>query len=67
MSIIIEARSVRRNDVADVPLEASEEIIQQLAARGNVASTIEVIETMEEFSPQEVADIYSGHCVDDKD
>lgn len=67
MSIKFGSLKVRRNDVADVPLEASEEIIQQLASRGYVASTINVIETMEEFSPQEVADIYSGHFVDDKD
>jgi len=67
MSIKPAALKVRRNDVADVPLEASEEIVQQLASRGNLEATIEVIETMEEFSPQKVADIYSGHFVNDEE
>ena len=51
--------TVVRSDSADASLAAAEEVVRELALRGNIlAEAVEVLETMEETRPLTVANVY---------
>ena len=59
--------TVVRSDSADASIEAAEEVVRELALRGNIAEAVEVIETMEEVRPLSMPDVYPSDRDEDED